>query len=85
MPAHHNAPEKILIRRLCVSLLTRDGFLVISVGFLEVPVGLVYPHWLAQNIIYTVENCFGIVSAPCTVAPLPFQYFSFYFIRTQCY
>ena len=37
---HHNSPEKILIHRLCVSLLTRDGFLVISAGFLEVPVGL---------------------------------------------
>ena len=67
---HHNSPEKILIHRLCVSLLTRDGFLVISAGFLEVPVGLVYPHWLAQKPIYTVENCFGIVSHPCTVKPI---------------
>ena len=30
-----NVPEKILLRRLCVSLLTSDGFLVISEGFLD--------------------------------------------------
>ena len=30
-----NVPEKIFLRRLCVSLLTSDGFLVISEGFLD--------------------------------------------------
>ena len=42
--AHHNAPEKILIHPLCVSLLTPDGFFVISTGFLEVPVGICSTH-----------------------------------------